>query len=992
VCGPRPVLALLIARAIEHRFLDGERDVLHLAGLRNDRDLSYWLRQRTREDFKDARTRLLASAVAATACPQRRDSVEDAVGAFLGRHDDRDFADGEVGVVGHLIELSWVLESDDDELDVVHDFVADELLQQALLPNRTRLEATTAAQMFSAFLVSVHTFRRAANHIRRWSTDLDAGKREEVRRVCGNWLRREGAAGLAESLSAEGDPAESGRTLLTLLSGPPWQSGVVQAWDELIAPWLARAGDEAPHLTHSFLAGAVRNTSDAVPERMSATAIAWVEENPDMRRETRTVLEALLRAPGVHSTHRSDAVRLAVRWLGAHGTVWGSRPLALAETLLTRDDLPEHLVEEVLEESLAVARSLLPVPAAAHVLDALLRRGDLGPARREQAVTLAFTWLKRHPDADRASFVLVSLLQQDLEGDGLRSVFDRSLNWLADRRTSPLAPFVLRRLLKHPAMSGKRLEDATRIAEEWLTKRGGQYEATFVLNPLLLRPDHVQDTGHLVGLALDWLKAHHPYEDAHFMLRAVLEQPRLPEEGREQIARFALSWLRTGDNSAKEYAKSVLGPLLGRRGLPDEEDHCAAAVRWLDADANLGSEEASFVLDPLLRHPALGPHSEDARRLALDWLERHPRSGNVSYVLGPLIARLGFTRDGDTAPDPVGIGFDWLAEHGTSDVARFVLAPVLRPDRAGLRAAPQALTWLGSGDNGTLREAMFVLQPLLRCPGLDGDLAAGAVDRALDWLEVHHCADHADRVLAPLFDFTLPDRTRRSRVVGRLLECVDDGHVAMSHEQLRALCRLGPLPLEQGSRIAEHVAEQSLPPLNVSNSSVERLGVALRRQDIGKKQLAPLVDLADEWLGIERHMHSRGAALLRPLLSRTDLDDAQAGRVTARALEWLGVRGDTPFAGVILGLLLRRREVTVHTGTEVGDAPDLVGTAFTWLDTHSSHAYAAHVLSALLERHAARLTRTQEEDCVRMAADWLETTERPDAPDALRLAEQLGRR
>ncbi|NLU71166.1 hypothetical protein HCC61_00335 [Streptomyces sp. HNM0575] len=996
VCGPRPVLALLIARAIEYRFLDGERDVLRLAGLRNDRDLSYWLRQRTREDFSDGRTRLLASAVAATACPQGRDAVEDAVAAFLEHHDDRGFEDGEVGVVGHLKDLSWLV-GPDRELDVMHDFVADELLQQALLPNKTRLEGNTAARMFSALLVSVRTFGLAADHIRRWSTDLDPGKREDVRRVCDNWLTRKGATGLAERLAAEADPSESARTLLALLAGAPWQSGAVEAWDTLVEPWLARAADEAPHLTHSFLAAAVRDTSDAVPERLSATALAWVEANPGMRYEARAVLEALLRATGLCEAHRSAAARLAAGWLGEHGTVRGSRPLALTESLLGRDDLPADIAQQAVTKGLSVADSHLAVPASAHVLDALLRPSrlvPLEPGPYEAALTLAFSWLRRHPDSDAASFVLAPLLQQTgLEEGRLRRVFDRSLNWLAGRRTSPLATFVLRHLLKHPELDRQRAEDAARIAMDWLGTRGDGPDATYVLAPLLLRPDHGQDPEHIAGLALRWLEDHHPWQEAHFVLRGVLEQPRLPAGAPERIAQYALSWLRTGAHGTADSAKSALAPLLMRRGLPHGDDFCSAAVRWLGAESNLGSEEASFVLKPLLRHPALGPHTKDAGELALRWLETHPRSENVSYVLEPLLLLRDFegVPGAPEADGPVGIAFEWLAEHGTSRTARFVLAPLLHPARAGVRAVPQALAWLGPAGGGTLREASHVLEPLLKCPGLDEASTAEAAERALEWLEIHHSSSNAEHVAAPLLHVPLPEGTLRARVVGRVLEWADDGHFALSHDMLRALCRQGPLPVEQGSRIAEHVAEQSRQAPGVSNGAVERLGVALRRQDIGERQLAPLVDLADEWLGIERHMHSRGSTLLKPLLSRTDLDAAQARRVTDRALEWLGKRGDTTFAGVILGLLLRRRETPAPANDRAPgetSASEPVQAAFAWLAAHPSHAYAGAVLSALLERPGL-LTRAQQEECARLAADWLRTTDHPDAAPARDLAALL---
>ncbi|MCH6160538.1 trypsin-like peptidase domain-containing protein [Streptomyces marispadix] len=1068
VCGTRPVLALLIARAIEYRVLDGEEDVLPLPGLRNDRDLSYWLKQRTREDFGDARTGLLASAVAAAACTQHSDAVHDAVAAFLERHGDRDFTGGDVGVVGHLRDLGWLLESD-GELDVLHDFVADELLQQALLPTRTRLEGATAATMFSAFLVSLRTFRLAAGHIRRWSTDLETGKREDVRRVCDNWLRREGAEALARLAADEADLAESGRMLLALLSGPPWQSGAVAAWDRLVTPWLKRAEDAeyaeegAAHLAHTFLADAVRNTSDSVPERLSAAALTWTEEHPDRRRETRTVLEALLRAPGLCADHRAEAARRAVDWLGAHGTTWAARPLALTETLLTRDDLPEGTAEEAVRRGLDVAESHLPVPATAHVLDAVLRvsrRPALQPGPRERVLVLALRWVRRHPGSDAASFVLAPLLQQpDLDDARTQAVFDRSLDWLGDRRTAPLATFVLRHLLKHPALTGKRLGNATGIAMDWLAERGGDRYATFLLTPLLLRSDHGQDTGTLVALGLDWLKAHHHREEAHFLLRAVLEQPRLPEGAPESAAAYARAWLGKDDHGVTENARSVLSPLLKRRELSHTYDHCAAALRWLGVEANLGSEQASFVLGPLLNHPALGPHTRDAGKIALRWLDRHPQSENVSYVLGPLLSLYGFDgdcegeraggRDGEPGAvgrgaeatgvrggaeaggvgrgaeavsvrrgaeagggaDPVALGFDWLAGHGTSPAARFVLAPLLRPDRAGARAAPSALAWLGTGDNSTLNDALYVLERLLTCPGLDSDLTSEAVAHALDWLDVHHASPGALRVREPLLRGPLTELPLRDRTVTRVLDCAGHGHLSLSGSILRRLLDLGPLSPGPAAALARSAWERA--DAQASKGALETLAWALGRDDVPSDALEKLADLALQRLDGDQLLSNSRTKLLRALLSRTDLDATRSAEAVSRALAWLDARGDVSFAGVILGLLLRRRDVIGRTGppgTEAAPGAEgghhaeggpgrLVATAFEWLGVHATHPYAADVLCGLLEASTTGgserrgvLTSEQEAECVRLARAWFEEADLQDRPAGRRLAELMGGR
>ncbi len=1008
VCGSRPVLALLIAKAIESHVRDGVDDALSLPGLRNDRGLSRWLQQRTGEDFKHRQTSLLASAVAAASCTQDGPEVKRAVGSFLERHDDREFMVKPVGVVGRLLKLGWLLSSDgtvDGELDVVHDFVADELLQQALLPDPLQLEGVVAERMFSAFLATTRTFRLAADHVRRWSADLDPMTRDEVRQTCEDWLASpspgDGSPGegrgdglrdgcLEARLAAETDLAESARTLLTLLSGPPWQSGVVLSWDRLVEPWLRRAETEAPHLAHTLFAHAVRNTSDAVPERLAAAALDWQAQHPARRRETRSVLEALLRATGLAAEQRSTAALRAVEWFETHGLTWDGRPLISA--LLARDDLDPDVAERAVGIALTVASRHLGAPPTAHVLRPLLRRGAPEPGRPDEAYALAVAWLKRHRSADVASFVLAELLvREDLDEKQSTQVTDRALNWLTAQGPSPVASFVLRRLLGRQDLRGSRAGLAADLAVGWLAKHGTDQDATYVLQPLLpmlqrcppdedgaaAGPTDGTDDGtdaaegsteategrtdQAVRHALEWLDAHRTRDDAHFVLRAVLEKPGLLREPAKQAAEAALVWLRTGAHGKQEWARSVLGPLLKYRGLPGAREHCAAAMRWLDAEPRTGSDETSFVLDPLLSQPALGKHAADAARHALAWLGNHGESPNAPFVLKPLLSlnisldepadEPADVRAGDREPvDPaVGAGLDWLATHGTSPVARFVLRPLLKHRNGGVRGAPHALAWLKPASNRTDTTASFVLGPLLTCPGLDADSASDAVEHALDWLDVHHGTRSAQWVLDPLLDRHLAGREpQRSRLVGRVLDCADDGHAALSRQRLRALCREDPLPGDLGTRIARHVLAEARSEESIG--AVRLLAGALEREDVRTDEAGALVDLALERLRSDRYADSVEGRLLRALLSRTDLKAGPGGETVNRAMSWLGA--------------------------------------------HSSRPYAEDVMAALLEPPGGRpvLTPSQAEACARLAADWLDAAESTDEPGALRLAEILKRR
>ncbi|MFF2189351.1 trypsin-like peptidase domain-containing protein [Streptomyces sp. NPDC058155] len=961
VCGHRPALALLIARAIESRVRDKAQGALDLSGLRNLQDLSYWLRDRTGEELGDSRTRLLASAVAAASCPQEKESVQTAVGDFLDLHQDRDFTAGGIGVVGQLCELGWLLRSEGDMLDVIHDFVADELLQQALQPRAGQLEADAATRMFSAFLTSMYTFRLATDAVRRWSADLDPALRNDVRQVCEQWLANED--GPAERLADENDLEETGRTLLTLLSGPPWQSGVVASWDSLVRPWLERAEVEAPRLARILFANSVRNTSDAVPARLASAALEWQAGNRHQLHETRPVLEALLRAPGVSADHLDKAAEEAVEWLRQPVMKGG---LSLASALLARNDLSEDRIEQAVDIGLSLVRRRLPASATAHVLRALLSE-SLGGEQTGEALKLAFAWLRLHPHTDTASFVLPELLKRDdLDQSQTRWVINRSLTWLAHQGTSSVASFVLRSLLEHPGLEGKPAGTVAGLACAWLAKHGTEHDATFVLNPLLSRvladPDGKYDA---VGPALDWLEKHSRCGDAYFVLRRLLEKTELPQGMAACAAEHALRWLTTEHHGTQDAAKSVLGPLLKHRGLPKADEHCAAGVRWLDSPANLSGDDATFVIRPLLAHPRLGPHSEAAAQHALTWLKDHGESPNISYVLQrllPLSARIGLpdrsapttSADGEET-DAVGFALAWLTTgtRGTSPQARFVLEPLLKHRAVGARVAPLTLAWLKEHDNGMSNTASFVLEALLVCPDLDETPQSDALRFALGWLDLHHTAENAQRILKHLPSCRVSDRELRRRTVERVLECVGHGHMGLPKERLPALCRLGLVPLPYETRAA-------------------------------------LVDLALEEACSGRPMSSQGKKVLRALLARTDLDPEHAGAITARAREWLDEQeGLSSFTGAILGPLLDPR----LPAAERTERAAVAGMALAWLETYAGSRYAGHVLAALLEGPA--LSQPQTEDCLMKAADWLNQQENTDVAmgdeHAARLAELLGR-
>ncbi|GGS98880.1 trypsin-like peptidase domain-containing protein [Streptomyces cinerochromogenes] len=993
LCGRRPVPAVVLMRGQEIQSAVREGATLQQlqngAGRHEYAPLTVWTRQRAEADLAtlpgEAETTRLASAVAAAACPQDRQAVQDAVRYLLDHHDGPALATGAKGVIDGLLDRGWLVLPDGEsgEIDVMHDVVTDDYLRQACFRDDW-FRAETVQELLSAFLVSTRTLHLAAGHLRRWVTDLDEGRRAQVRTVCDGWLDAH-ATTLGERLSAAAERVEAGATLLTLLTGPPWQSGAAAAWDRLVAPWLRAAEREAPHLVRNLFAAAIRNTADAVPEPLATAAVAWLRRNRDAP-DARAVAESLVRANGLPDPVRTAAVAEAVEWLATHGVAPRHRPVFAA--LLDRDDLAPAVRERVLDLGLAGIRRYLPVAATAHVLRTVLTLRDLphlGGDRLLRVVDLAHQWLAAHPEERMASYVLPSLLvRTEVDTPRRTRAIERALTWLGARGTDPIASFVLRQVLDHSDLSADAAARAVDCALRWLRSNDTAPDASFVLGPLLVLCGREQTrhpawdtawTTSAVEHALVWLDRddHGTSERAAYVVWPLLDQRSLPRGTRGYVSEWALAWL--GVHGEREQARPVLSALLG---LPSEEPYqharlaCAFALDWLEDHHT--TRKASYVLSSLLSHIVLrGERAEEAARYALDWLDRHATddaaSEAVSFVLKSLLTKRDLPAE--QTRKAVGVALDWLEPRHTEQVARFVLGAVLphAGEDGDDRAAAFALAW-SAGDHGGAANAAYVLGPLLarKDPDPDPDRAGRLVALAVRWLETHRDTREAKLVVWPLLAQRGLDADQRRLAAEVALLRAAASPEELDQRRLASLAQLGPLPPEQGAAIADHV----LARLEDESAAQALLPYALWRRDIRGDQADRLVDRALELLAADPTLHRR-RVLLRALLARPDLDTGRAAQAAARARTWLAGRITSSQAGRILQPLLARHDLNPADGHP---GPTTATLTLDWLAAQDTHYYAGDVLLTALSRPDPSPAQTRA--YAAHARTWLTTADPGD--------------
>jgi len=222
--------------------------------------------------------------------------------------------------------------------------------------------------------------------------------------------------------------------------------------------------------------------------------------------------------------------------------------------------------------SVALGRSLSSIEPdlAGYALGALLA----GPPWKVVAIdlwdSLVGPWLAIHGTGEEARHLLYKGLQGAETGHA-PVLIAAALKWLASNRLLPISSFVLGPLLERPDL-GERAPEAIKLAFDWLGTHGSKLGASFVFNRIL-RKRHLPDSEWLAvaALAVDWLDSTPDTQaDRDHALYSLLTRPDLlGAEVRDKFVGHLVNWLHQYSTAkSADRMPAALRKLL--RTLPDD--------------------------------------------------------------------------------------------------------------------------------------------------------------------------------------------------------------------------------------------------------------------------------------------------------------------------------------------------------------------------------------------------------------------------------------
>lgn len=760
ICGRRPVIALLIARAIEERGL-AHRTAGVAASVRPG-ELLDWLREGMRRDVLATSPELspsplgittpaieqLAFTVAVAASPQSRMVVEQAIDTFLTVAGGLAVPFGGRRVVDTLISLGW-LDEVGGQLVVVHDIVTDELLLQSLMPSPGwSVDAAAAGALFAAFTRHARTFTVFTGHLRRLAVDMaalgPAHRIAALERFCGEWLTAHVDL-LGHLLAGAGD--DGGQALLTMVTSRPWQGFDRSVWNTLVAPWLSRA--EADHTAQPFLTAALRGM-DPAPAFLVEASVGWLVRRGGQT-DTEYLLLALIERPDLSPRTENLVVDCTLAWVSSRPD-WRHTP-ALLKRLLGMDhsrDRLQRVVAGVLAW-LTPYRSLGVAP----VIRAFLQRTDIDTVARRKLVDHGLVWLRS--DLRPGSNIgpeLCALLEDDCLPAPDRATLIRSaLDWLETGRVYPSTGRVVQRLLSTDGCPPTLRPRMIAVARWWAAEGPADHPAGSRVLGTLLSADSVADAA---ALLLERLGSQPESQSAPaILLRLLIHCEKLTQDQARTAVTLAFTWL--DGHREHEAFGSVLGSFLRVPDLPSAQ--LQRAIRL--GCAALLAHPDDHVLMAVMLSQLDGLTRDQARSLAevsLRWLACH--GGKVQR---PVLA--SFLTRPDLSVEQARIGIDIALDRLSTDrsmKSRSVLSGVLRhpaldEDRRS-RAVDNALSWLEEHDMGP--KVRLVIEDLLSLTALSPSQRVHVMRLAAGWLTRHEDLPYADRLRSALDAETRRDASR----------------------------------------------------------------------------------------------------------------------------------------------------------------------------------------------------------------------------------------
>ena len=777
--GRRPILTLFLCRELERRAEDGLLDPARIDDLREADLLSWLRRRLAENNMlvreggglippEPERDVVAAAAVLAAAPQSRAELIAVAVRVLGVRATLAEL------LVETLARFGW-LERSQGEWSAAHDVVADEVLEQVVrLRQGDALWPGVLPIVLLAAVGAPRTLGRFAVALRRliFANAGTPGFTQVLGDAARDWLRRferELAPGLASA-----DPDEASYALGAVIAGPPWQEVALERWDSLLGPLLDRWGTErsARHLLYTGLRSA------SLSSRLVEQACAWLAVNV-AEREATFVLSPMLKRlgpgkPANEAIRRGlDWLRrfpmepesefvltaLLVRddlGLRAQETIqrsldWLRRfPLEpesgfVLHPLLAHQDLRGQ-AQEAIQCACDWLRRFPLERESQFVLSPLLTRKDLGEQAQE-AIQRGCDWLRRFPLEPESQFVLSPLLTRKDLGEQAQEAIQRGFEWLQRFPLEPESQFLLSRLLARRDL-GKQAQQAIRRGCDWLQRFPLMLESEFVLRPLLEHQDLGEQAQEAIQCAFDWLQCFPLGRESQFVLGPLLARKDLGARASDAIS-CSLDWLR--HFPLEPESQFVLSPLLARKDLGARaSDAISCSLDWLRRFPL--EPESQFVLSSLLARKDLGARASDAISCSRDWLHRFPFETDSCYVLAPLLSLPGHV---ESSPTVIRMALAWLERHPRLEMeASFVLPPLLKREDLGSASRDtfdRALEWMRRFPNSV--EAGFILPPLLKRRDLDLDQEAMAVKVGLEFSE--------NNPLYPELDFVLNRLLRR---------------------------------------------------------------------------------------------------------------------------------------------------------------------------------------------------------------------------------------
>ncbi len=614
--GQRPIIALLIARAIESLHHEAGTDGIGplLAAARvGQYDLKTWLESRLREDrllpvenvasarFADdpmpIEQSLVAAAAALAALPLVNWKVTEVAAKALPDGADTTRA---AAICQRLLRFGWTDERD-NFVQSAHDVVADEVLAGCVFDKASGAVRPQELQRILAADLSMPRVlgRHAVALTRAFQGSTAEGP---IAEAFAAWLRPN-AVTLGMAL-ADAPPDEGGYAIGALLGTPLAAATALELSRALFGPWLVRHGlrREAYHV----LGRALRRPEPG--DNVIRLGFGWLERYGTTP-EASHVLPPLLGRADLGTADAAKAIKAAFTWLDH--AAYGTTPEAshVLPPLLGRHELSKHeLSKEDTEDALDLAILWLRHEAnatttdASHVLKVMLRYGATLRERESVVLGYAARWTRVHwrrPDAD---FVMNRCLRRpttplaDWRASAARALL-RLRRGRAAEAAYAIAALLARARELRPSTQHLLLREFLRIAGEpsnravYLPK-----EARFALSRWLALTARCPD-GDSCALAAEvcsYLNTRWPEDPAHLRVISHFLSPALAIAARcgdaEVMARcqdLTLRWLHGMDGDAaatRDFAQAAWG--------------LVAAGAWPDATAACKVLETLGIADP----------------------------------------------------------------------------------------------------------------------------------------------------------------------------------------------------------------------------------------------------------------------------------------------------------------------------------------------------------------------------------------------------------